>query len=220
MSLTVQWIGRRPYREVWRLQRLRRQGIIDGHAPDTLWLLEHEPVITFGLRWVEDLPSPTVLAGAHTDVVRVERGGLATWHGPGQLVGYYIADLQRQGLVVRTMVHGIEQGIIDWLVERGVPAGLRPEYPGVWVGRDKICAVGLHVRHGVSMHGFALNLCPDLRGFSFITPCGITDGGVTSLEVVQGRSPAPHQVADSVGAAVARGLHRSGARDRVSVDTR
>lgn len=187
-----QWLGRLSYRWAWRLQHLRRQAVIAGHAPEAFWLLTHDPVITTGRRVVAGLP-------ADLDVVRTERGGLATYHGPGQLIGYLILDVARRKTKVKGTICAVEGGIIRWLETRGVHATRRPGYPGIWVGRDKICALGMHFRRGVSMHGFALNLTVDLAGFDDIVPCGITDGGVTSLEALAGASPQPWQVADEVG---------------------
>lgn len=191
----VQWLGRLGYRWAWRLQHLRRDAVIAGVAPEVLWMLEHGPVVTTGRRPVERLPE-------HVEVVHTERGGLATWHGPGQLVGYLILDVGRRDLTVRGTVCGLEQAIIGWLATRGIDARRRPGAPGVWVGRDKIAAVGLHFRRGVSMHGFALNLTADLRAFDAIVPCGIRDGGVTSVLRVCGISPSPREVAEEVGRAV------------------
>ena len=187
-----QWLGRLSYRWAWRLQHLRRQAVIEGRAPEAFWLLTHDPVITTGRRPVADLPT-------HLEVVRTERGGLATYHGPGQLIGYLILDVGRRNTKVKGTICAVEAGIIRWLETRGVLASRRPGYPGIWVGRDKICAVGMHFRRGVSMHGFALNLTVDLRGFDSIVPCGITDGGVTSLAAICGEAPEPRHVADEVG---------------------
>jgi lipoate-protein ligase B len=201
-QLRGQWLGRVPYGWAWRLQHLRRDAIVAGRAPEAFWLLEHDPVITTGRRAVDDLPAEAVLHLKGVSLFRAERGGLATWHGPGQLVGYLLLDIARHGHKVRTFVCAVEQGIIDWLRARGVGAHRREGYPGVWVGREKICAVGFHFRHGVSMHGFALNLCPNLGGFALITPCGIVDGGVTSLALVGGGVLAPWEAAESVAEAV------------------
>lgn len=187
-----QWLGRLGYRWAWRLQRLRREAVIAGHAPEAVWLLEHDPVVTTGRRPVEVLPDGI-------EVVRTERGGLATWHGPGQLVGYLILDVGSRGMGVKSTICGVEEGIVRWLGGLGIVAGRRAGYPGVWVGRDKICAVGMHFRRGVSMHGFALNLTADLSGFEAIVPCGITDGGVTSVRRLLGACPTPLEASSDVG---------------------
>lgn len=190
-----QWLGRVGYRWAWRLQHLRRRAILDGRAPEAFWLLEHDPVVTTGRRPVEQLPD-------HIEVVRTERGGLATWHGPGQLVGYLLIDAATRRLGVKGTICGVESGVIRWLEGQGITAGRRPGFPGVWVGRDKICAVGMHFRKGVSMHGFALNVNPDLGSWTGFVPCGITDGGVASVASVKGGSLTPDQVAQEVGHSV------------------
>ena len=202
MGIPWTWLGRVPYAWALALQHTRRDAIVAGTAPEVLWLLEHEPVITVGRRAVPDLGD---LAG-DIPVVRTERGGLATWHGPGQLVGYLLVDARRRGWSVKGIVRGIEDGITSWLAAAGVAAGRRSGAPGVWVGGDKICAVGLHFRRGVSMHGFALNLGNDLSGFAAIVPCGITDGGVTSLARLGVPAPTPEQAAPSVATWVGRAL--------------
>ena len=111
---------------------------------------------------------------------------------------------------VRTTVHAIEQGIIDWLATQGVEANRRCGYPGVWMGGDKIAAVGMHFRKGVSMHGFALNLTTDLKGFALITPCGIRDGGVTALCRWVEHAPTPAEAAPNLGLTVLRILGTMG----------
>jgi lipoyl(octanoyl) transferase len=204
VSVGVAWLGRVPYDVAWARQLAQRDEVLAG-GPDALWLLEHPPVITVGRRASEAGPLPV---HGEIPVVHVERGGLATWHGPGQLVGYLIADLPRRGWKVKGVVAGIEIGVSAYLAELGVVAGPRDGYPGVWIGRDKVCAIGLHVRRGVTMHGFALNLTPDLAGFSSILPCGITDGGVTSVARALGSAPSPEGAAVAVGEAVLAGITR------------
>jgi len=208
-----EWRGRLPYGEALSQQRDRRAAILAGDAQEVIWLLEHDPVVTVGRRPAPGTPTPEALAAMGVDFFAVERGGLATWHGPGQLVAYLLVDAASRKLWVKGLVCAVEQGVIDWLAEAGVSANRRPGYPGVWVSSgiqtmrsQKICAVGMHFRRGVSMHGIALNLTPDLSGFSLITPCGITDGGVTSLERELGRSPAPAQAAHTLGAALSAAI--------------
>jgi len=193
------WLGRRPYRETLEAQRKRRDAVIDGVAPETLWLLEHDPVVTTGRRRVPDLMTPEELAARGVDFHKTERGGLATYHGPGQLVAYAIVDCWGRGIGARGAVHAMEQGVIDWLREMGLPADRRNGFPGVWIGRDKICAVGMHFKKGVSMHGLGLNLTESLDGFDLITPCGITDGGVVSLAKLTGRAVSPEDAAQHLG---------------------
>jgi lipoyl(octanoyl) transferase len=193
-----EWLGRVSYLEALGRQRERREAVLRGEAPEAVWLLEHDAVVTTGRREVADLDPARIAA----PIVATERGGLATYHGPGQLVGYLIVDVGRRGGGVRVTVRAVEEGLIAWLAGRGTTAGRREGYPGVWVGDAKIAAVGMHFRRGVSMHGFALNLTVDLAGFRGFTPCGITDGGVTSLEVVAGSSPDPELAAEDVGRTV------------------
>jgi lipoyl(octanoyl) transferase len=191
-----------PYAESLARQRARRRAIHDGRAPEALWLLEHPPVVTLGRRPAPGTPDAGWLAARGVERHQTERGGLATYHAPGQLVAYLLVDLERRGLGVRHLVARIEDAVIGWLAGRGLDAGRREGLPGVWVGRDKIAALGLHVQRGVSMHGLALNLDPDLAGFGLIVPCGVQDGGVTSVRQQQGSAPSPAAAAPSVGTAL------------------
>jgi lipoyl(octanoyl) transferase len=206
-SLSWRWLGQVPYRTALERQRAHRQAVLAGRAQSELWLLEHPPVVTEGRR-PPPIPTPVVLLAEHgIDWVRTERGGLATYHGPGQLVGYLIADIGPLRLSVRATVAALEQGLIDWLAGSGVQAGRRPEYPGVWVGQAKIGAVGLHFQRNVSMHGFALNLTTPLEPFGLFVPCGIHDGSVTTLAQLLGASaPGPAEAAPAVAAAVLSAL--------------
>lgn len=206
----VQWLGRLEYRWAWRLQHLRREAIEQGTASEVVWTLEHDPVVTLGRRSAP--VDRAALAGRGVPVVETERGGLATWHGPGQLTGYTLLDLGRRGWAVRKVVDGIEAGLIAWLDTRGVHATRREGLHGVWVGQDKIGAIGLHVRRGVSMHGFALNLDPGPDAFTGIVPCGVTDGGVTSLARLTGQNVTAESVAEEVGRTVLAAIaHANGA---------
>jgi lipoyl(octanoyl) transferase len=203
------WLGRQPYGQVLERQRAHREAILAGEAEEVIWLLEHDPVITVGRRSAPGTPSPEDLAALGVDFFAVERGGLATWHGPGQLVAYVLVDAAARRIGVKGLVCAVERGVIRWLAEAGVEAGRRTGYPGVWVSGmipQKICAVGMHFRRGVSMHGIALNLSPDMAGFSLITPCGITNGGVTSLATLRGTAPTPEQAAAGLGAALAEAI--------------
>jgi len=196
----VEWRGLWSYREALEAQRREREEVIAGRAGPVLWLLEHPPVITVGRRGA--VVDEARIAQAGFELVATERGGLATCHEPGQLVGYLIRDVSAEG--VRCAVHAIEAGLLAWLSGLGVAARRRSDAPGVWVGGDKVAALGLHVRRGVTMHGFAVNLCNDLRGFSLITPCGITDGGVTSVERCAGSSSTPAEAWRGVAECVVR----------------
>ncbi|MCB9759157.1 MAG: lipoyl(octanoyl) transferase LipB [Alphaproteobacteria bacterium] len=205
--LPWEWWGQGvPYGWAWARQKARRQGVIEGRAGECLALLEHRAVVTFGRRPAPGNPSPEALEAMGLEVFHTERGGLATWHGPGQLVGYLILDLRRRRLKVRVAVEAIEQGLIDWLRPHGVDAGRRAGWPGVWVGVDKIGALGLNIHRDVTMHGFALNLRVASEAFGAIVPCGVTDGGVTSLDRLVADAPGPVNAAPSVAEAVTRSL--------------
>jgi lipoate-protein ligase B len=199
----TRWLGLVPYEDALVAQRAHRAALIAGQAGEELWLLEHPPVITTGRRVVPGLEREALRARGY-DLVATERGGLATCHEPGQLVAYVFMDVR--GLGVRRAVSALEEAVIGWLVRTGVEAGLREGHPGVWVGREKVCAIGLHIREGRTMHGIALNLTNDLRGFSLITPCGIVDGGVTSVARLLGHAPTPLAAAPSLGEAIVHSL--------------
>lgn len=168
-----------PYEEAWNLQRELHQEVVSGDSPNTLLLLEHEPVYTAGSRTrPEDLPTD------NSEVVNVDRGGRITWHGPGQLVGYPILRLPHPMDVV-AHIREMESLLITLCAQFGVGSGRVADRSGVWVsgdGRDnKIAAVGVRVSQGVTMHGFAVNCDCDLSWADPIVPCGISDAGVTSL---------------------------------------
>ncbi|MCB9676819.1 MAG: lipoyl(octanoyl) transferase LipB [Alphaproteobacteria bacterium] len=177
MSVGWRWLGRVPYADAAEWQRARREDVIAGRRPEILALVEHPRVVTTGRRDAGDLDA---VRAAGIPVVATERGGLATWHGPGQLVGYPIVDVGGRGIGVKRFVALVEDVLIGWAAEAGIPAGRRDGHPGVWVGGAKLASVGLHFRRGVSMHGFALNLTADLADFALFTPCGIPEAEVTS----------------------------------------
>lgn len=185
-----------PYLEGWEMQRRIHAEVVAGDHPDTLLLLEHEPVYTAGARTARH-ERPT----DGTPVVDVDRGGKITWHGPGQLVGYPIVRLAEPVDVV-AHVRRLEHLLIDALSVHGVD-GYRVEgRSGVWVrrplGEDKVAAIGVRVQRGVTMHGFALNCDNTLAGFRGIIPCGITDAGVTTLSEIVGADVAPRDVIGTV----------------------
>jgi len=195
-DLSIQWLGRVAYEQALALQeRLaaeRRAGVI----PDQLLLLEHEPVYTIGrtpdrasLRDATHLPHP---------VVETNRGGQATYHGPGQLIGYPILDLRQHGQDLHVYLRALEELLIRVCAGFGVKARRREGLTGAWVVDRKIASIGVGVRHWVSMHGFALNVCGDLTPYEQITPCGITGVAMTSLEKESGRKVSVQQVATAV----------------------
>jgi lipoyl(octanoyl) transferase len=195
---TPAWRGCVDYRRGLHEQRVRRAYILAGGA-EAFWLLTHPEVVTLGRRSVSQVPSAEWLRGRGADLVVTERGGLATWHGPGQLVGYTLLDIGRRGIGTRLFVCAVEQGLIDWLSTQGLVASRREGLHGVWVADRKIGAIGLHVSRGVTMHGFALNLHPDLTALDGFVPCGISGVRTTSVLQETGRSTAVSRVASDVG---------------------
>lgn len=192
------WWGRVPYREALQRQLAHRAAVQSKLAPGMLFLLEHDPVVTLGRRGGEILPAAHPPPGV--EIVRTQRGGLATAHEPGQLVGYLVADIRRPG--VRRVVEALEEGLIAWLASRGLPAGRRDGFPGAWCGPRKVAAVGLHVERGVTAHGFALNLVNDLGTFAAIVPCGIRDAEVASVVGLGGGAISPTEAAPGVARSV------------------
>lgn len=184
------------YQKAWDVQRTIHEEVASGTRPNTLLLLEHPSVYTAGRRTdVSERPSDG------TPVIDVDRGGRITWHGPGQLVGYPIVKLHKPTELVG-FVREIESALIRVCEDLGI-AALRVEgRSGVWIrdakGDRKIAAIGIRVAKGVSMHGFALNVNPDLAAFSQIVPCGIADADVTSLEVELARLITIEEVAPLV----------------------
>jgi lipoyl(octanoyl) transferase len=175
-------LGRRPYREVWALQRSLHAAVAEGRAPDTWLVVEHDPVITLGRRARAD----NVLDARGVDVVEIERGGDVTYHGPGQLVVYPIRKLARFREVV-PFVSALERAVIAALATFGVTAAGRKEHRGVYVHDDAICAVGLAVQKMTSLHGLALNANTALDYDRLITPCGTPEFGITSISRELGR---------------------------------
>lgn len=169
-------LGLRDYPETWRAM----QEFTDGRGPETrdeLWLVEHPPVFTLGLNGKPE----HVLNAGDIPVVPVDRGGQVTYHGPGQVVLYTLLDVRRRGLGVRALVMLLEQAMIDLLAELEIPARARRDAPGVYVGADKIGAIGLRIRRGASYHGLSLNVDMDLAPFRRINPCGYPGLGVTRI---------------------------------------
>jgi lipoyl(octanoyl) transferase len=184
------------YQEAWDIQRTIHAEVAAGTRPNTFLMLEHPSVYTAGRR-TEDAERPT----DGTPVINVDRGGRITWHGPGQLVGYPIIKLQNPTELVG-FVREIESGLIHVCADLGVTAIRIEGRSGVWIqdgrGDRKIAAIGIRVAKGTTMHGFALNVNPDLAAFGQIVPCGIADADVTSLEIELGRSITIEEVAPLV----------------------
>ena len=170
-----------PYRQALAEMTARNAAIAAATAAELVWLLEHPPVYTAGTS-----ANPAELLDPRFDVVEAGRGGRYTYHGPGQRIGYVLLDLKRRTRDVRGFVHGLEGWVIDTLGDFGVESWRSPGRIGIWTqdidGREaKIGAIGVRIRRWVTMHGFSVNLAPDLTHFSGIVPCGIDQFGVTSL---------------------------------------
>ncbi len=172
----IRELGRQPFERVWRAMETYTDERGD-EGPDELWLVEHEPVFTLGQAGKPE----HVLAPGEIPVVRTNRGGQVTYHGPGQIVAYPLVDLRRRGVGVREFVCRIEQALIDTLATWDIRAERRDGAPGVYVGGEKVGALGLRVRHGCSFHGLAFNVAMDLEPFARINPCGYAGLQVTSV---------------------------------------
>jgi len=194
----VSWLGRMDYQQAWDLQtklvRERARGLI----PDQLLLLEHPHVFTFGRRGRTEnvLSSDEEIAAAGAQLIHSDRGGDVTYHGPGQLVGYPILYLEENERDVPGYVRRLEEAIIRTLAGFGINAGREPEFPGVWVGEEKIAAVGVKISEWVTLHGFALNVTTDMSFFRHIIPCGIVGKGVTSMERLLPSAPPMAEVCE------------------------
>jgi lipoate-protein ligase B len=199
-------LPRTPYVEAWRLQHRLLAARQAGGVPDTLVLVEHPHVYTLGRKAVPEhlLFSPAELAERSVESYWVDRGGDITYHGPGQTVGYLICDLRERGLDAHGYLRAAEEVLLGALDAYGIAGRRDPEYTGVWVGDEKVAAIGVRVSRGVSMHGFALNVDPDLAMFSGIVPCGIRDRGVTSLRTLLGAAPDAEDVRAVLATAVQR----------------
>jgi lipoyl(octanoyl) transferase len=186
--LQVHRLGQRPYAEIWQaMQRFTDARTQD--TPDALWLLQHDPVFTLGLAGKPE----HVLQRSEIPLVQSDRGGQVTYHGPGQLMAYLMLDLRRHRLGVRDYVSLLENLTISVLRDYGIASHAKPDAPGVYVGAEKIMALGIRVRRGCTYHGIALNVDMDLAPFSQINPCGYeglkhttmaAEGGPCDVEIV------------------------------------
>ena len=196
-EVECRWLGPVGYAEALALQEcIVAQKIALPESPDELLLLEHDPVYTMGrtpdrssLRNPSSLPHP---------LVTISRGGQATYHGPGQLVGYPILDLNRRGRDLHVYLRALEEFLVGVCAHFGVAAQRREGLTGTWVGEKKIASIGVGVRRWISLHGFALNVCGDLAPFDEITPCGIAGVEMTSLARESGRLITVREVADHI----------------------
>jgi lipoyl(octanoyl) transferase len=190
LGLAVRDLGLISYAEAMALQDDLVEQRLNGSIPDTLLLLEHPPVITVGRRGslADVFLSECELLDRGIAVAKTTRGGLVTYHGPGQLVGYPIVHLRERKLSIPCYVRALESAIISALGDLGIEAHLNDDHIGVWTTQGKIAAIGVAQRHGVTLHGFAVNLQPNLDHFALINPCGIAHLGVTSAEALLGHA--------------------------------
>ena len=201
--ISAEWLGRIGYREAWARQKELVEQRAAGEVEDRLLLLEHDAVLTLGRQAdsAHVLATPRELRRRGVEVIRVERGGEVTYHGPGQLVAYPIIRLADRGILVRPLVTALETAMIETCAALGVQAFHRDGHPGCWVEGDrgrphrKIGALGLRIERGVSYHGIALNIDPDLRDFDLIDPCGMPGLVSTSIAEEAGRSAEPPSTA-------------------------
>ncbi len=203
-------LGQVDYLAAWELQRTLARARRLDEIPDVVLILEHPPTFTTGRRGgTHHLRIPLEwLAARGIPYYVTDRGGDVTYHGPGQLVAYVIIRLGEGQRRVRHFVERLEGTILDVLTSYGLQGVLDPAHPGVWVGHDKIAAVGIAIHHGVTYHGIALNVTTDLEPFEWIVPCGIPDRGVTSLTRLLGYRVELDEVVQRWLAAFARCFHR------------
>jgi len=189
-------LGRMSYNSAWDIQKEYHKKVVSGKEPDTLIIVEHEPVYTLGKSANDNHLLQS--ASEEIQVFRIERGGDITFHGPGQIVVYPILDLNRFVKSVSWYMRTLEKIIIDTLSDFEIKAGLKDGLTGVWVGDEKIGAQGVRISRWVTMHGLALNVNTDLRYFDGIIPCGIFDYGVTSMEKLMGRKQDINKVKNTI----------------------
>ncbi|KUO70502.1 MAG: octanoyltransferase [Clostridia bacterium BRH_c25] len=190
MKLNVLHLGRCDYKKALDVQYDILEKRQKGEIGDTLILVEHSPVITLGRNAAESnvVVPEKYLKDNGIGLYHIERGGDVTYHGDGQIVGYPIVSLRDKGIGIREFVEKLEETFITLLKENyGIKSGISTEFPGVWVGNNKIAAVGLAVKRGVTMHGFAFNVNTNLEHFKLIVPCGISGKSVTSIQKLTGK---------------------------------
>jgi len=205
-GLSIRWLERVAFADALAMQeKLVAEKHADQSLGDELLLLEHEPVYTIGrtpdqssLRGMAHLPHP---------LFPINRGGQATYHGPGQLIGYPIIDLRECGQDLHRYLRWLEALLVETLAETGLAATTRPGLTGVWVEDRKIASIGVGVRHWITMHGFALNVCGDLTPFEQIVPCGIANVAMTSIERETGGEQSVAEVAARIEKIALRRIH-------------
>ena len=177
------WLGLQPYQPIWKLQKQLHTKRVVGEIPDVVLFVEHDHVYTFGKN--ADTNNLLDSKPRNAEVVQIDRGGEVTYHGPGQLVAYPIIDLHDYKMSVSWYMRLLENVVINCLQSFGIESGRKEGLTGVWVDDDKICAMGVRLSKWVTMHGFALNLNPDMTYFDGMIPCGIFEYGVTSLHELE-----------------------------------
>ena len=201
------------YSDALELQKQLVEQRKSNEIPDQLLLLEHPPVITLGVKTRNDrshvVATAEVLEAAGVEVFESGRGGDVTYHGPGQLVGYPIMDLRPDRCDVHRYVRDLEEMLIRVAASFGVSAERLPGLTGVWVGDEKLAAIGVRIARWITSHGFALNISTNLAHFNLIVPCGIVDKGVTSLDRLTGRTLDIDEVADRTARAFGAVFERS-----------
>ena len=179
--LQIETIGLRDYPDVLSMMQ-DYTNIRDEHSPDKIWIVEHPPVYTQG----QNGKAEHILNPGDIPIIHVDRGGQVTYHGPGQLVMYFLIDLRRLKLGVRNMVSALENSVISYLKTFGIEAKARCDAPGVYIDNQKICSLGLRIRRGCSYHGLAFNINMDLEPFSRINPCGLQNIKIVQLSDLGG----------------------------------
>jgi len=205
-DLDVHWLGRMDFADALALQEeIVAKKREDRSRPDELLLLEHEPVYTIG----RTPDQSSLLGAAHLPypLFAINRGGQATYHGPGQLMGYPIIDLRECGQDLHKYLRWLEQLLIELLSAYNIAASQRESLTGVWIEQRKIASIGVGVRHWITMHGFALNVCGDLSPFDHIVPCGIKNVTITSMENETGRTFSVLDVATVVEKVASQRIH-------------
>ncbi len=204
----ARWLGRVAYRDAWDLQKALAGARAADEVPDQLLLLEHPPVLTLGRQadYAHVLAPAAMLEARGIEVIRVERGGEVTYHGPGQLVAYPVVRLSDRGLYLREYVRALEAAMADTCAAEGVLAGRREGHPGCWLDAEgplprKVGALGVRVERGVTYHGIALNVTTDLADFGLIDPCGTPGLRSTSIAAESGRRGDPPSTASVEAAA-------------------
>ena len=206
-KINYYWLGRSDYYETWELQKKIQSQVINDNLKDVVLFLEHDPIYTIG-RNADDtnlLPTKPV----EMQVVKTDRGGDVTCHAPGQLIGYPIIDLKKYNKSITWFMRGLETSIIEMLKELKIDSETKEGLTGVWVDDNKIAALGVRLSKWVSMHGFAINVYTDLKLFSGIIPCGISNFGLTSVLKLKVKKYDLLQIAELMAVSLSRGLLNS-----------